>query len=92
MRGRDKEAETSGEMSEDKVTNFRLILLFSDESLGAASSEGGVGEAGSFLAREGAMEDEGRGSEEVVESKRRERLASFGLKISLVRVGRRTVG
>lgn len=36
-------------------TDFLLILLFSDESLGAASSEGGVGDADSFLVRAGAM-------------------------------------
>ena len=37
-------------------TDFLLILLpFSDPSLLAGSSDGGVGEAGSFLARAGAM-------------------------------------
>lgn len=47
----------SGELSE-KGTDFRLVLLFSDESLGVASSEVGdalVGEGGSFFARAGAM-------------------------------------
>lgn len=42
-----------------------MILLFSDESLAAGSSDGGVGEADSFLARAGAMgretEDESSG-------------------------------
>ena len=36
-------------------TDFLLILPFSDESLGVASSEGGVEGEGSFFAREGGM-------------------------------------
>ena len=44
-------------------TDFLLILPFSDESLGVASSEGGVGEAGSFFAREGAIEERKAGDE-----------------------------
>ena len=46
-----------GEIS-GKGTDFRLVFPFSDESLGAASSEGGDalgGEGGSFFARAGAM-------------------------------------
>lgn len=49
--------KVGGEMSE-KGTDFLLVLLFSDESLGVASSEVGdalVGEGGSFFARAGAM-------------------------------------
>ena len=39
-----------------RKTDFLLILLpFSDASLLAGSSEGGVGEADSFLARAGAI-------------------------------------
>ena len=39
-----------------------MILLFSDGSLGLASSEGGVGEFGSFLVRaEGMVEGSGSG-------------------------------
>ena len=41
-----------------------MILLFSDASLGLASSEGGVGEFGSFFVRaEGMVEGTGRGGD-----------------------------
>ena len=50
----DKRLKGSGEMSGER-TDFRLVLLFSDESLGVASSEGGVEGEGSFFAREGGM-------------------------------------
>lgn len=33
------------------MTDFLLILLFSDESLGVLSSEGGVGDERSFFVR-----------------------------------------
>ena len=58
MRGRGQ-GRAEGERGNvgESVTNFLLILLFSDGSLGLASSEGGVGEFGSFFVRaEGMVE------------------------------------
>lgn len=46
----------------ESVTDFLLILLFSDGSLGERSSEGGVGEFGSFFVRAEGMV-EGRAAE-----------------------------
>ena len=44
------------------MTDFLLILLDSDGSLGLGSSEGGVGDVDSFFVRaEGMVEGRGRG-------------------------------
>lgn len=61
---RDERGTAEGERGNlgKKSTDFLLILLFSDGSFGLASSEGGVGEFGSFFVRaEGMVEGSGSG-------------------------------
>ena len=69
--GAGQEGRAEGERGNigESVTDFLLILLFSDASFGLVSSEGGVGEFGSFFVRaegmvegrEGTERDEGVG-------------------------------